>query len=194
VLCVGVGTGNEILRILARNSNIKITGIDYSTKALKKATEKALSQGKTIQTFEMDARNLDFKPASFDKVLCIHVMDFIENQDTVTGEIFRVLKKGGQFVITYPSGKENIKSGFSLFKNTINFRLNSGGNRFLTLLKGMIQMLVSIVYLPLFLRSKRKSYPYDELNKMINSFGKIDFQIEEKADYCDYIVSGIKQY
>jgi ubiquinone/menaquinone biosynthesis C-methylase UbiE len=194
VLCVGVGTGNEILRILARNPNIKITGIDYSAKALKKAAEKALRQGKTIQTFEMDARNLDFKPASFDKVLCIHVMDFIENQDTVTGEIFRVLKKGGQFVITYPSTKENVKSGFSLFKNTINFRLNSGGNRFLTLLKGVIQMLVSIVYLPLFLRSKRKSYTYEELNKMVNSFGIIDFQIEEKTDYWDYIVSGIKQF
>lgn len=43
VLCVGLGTGNEVIPILERNKNINIVGVDYSYTALHKAYEKALS-------------------------------------------------------------------------------------------------------------------------------------------------------
>ena len=41
VLCVGVGTGNEISSILEKNKNVDVVGIDYSKMALKKAHNKA---------------------------------------------------------------------------------------------------------------------------------------------------------
>ena len=36
ILCVGVGTGNEVIHILKRNNNVSVTGVDYSDTALQK--------------------------------------------------------------------------------------------------------------------------------------------------------------
>jgi len=70
VLCVGLGTGNEIFHILQMNRNVDIIGIDYSSTALRKAYKKALRLGKEIELLLMDARNLEFTAGSFDKVIC----------------------------------------------------------------------------------------------------------------------------
>ena len=43
VLCIGVGTGNEIPHILHRNRNVSIVGVDYSRTALQRAYRKALA-------------------------------------------------------------------------------------------------------------------------------------------------------
>jgi len=92
VLCVGLGTGNEIFHILEMNRNVSIVGVDYSNTALQKAYEKASRLGKEVELIIMDARCLEFATGSFDKVLCIHVMDFVEENEKVTDEILRVLK------------------------------------------------------------------------------------------------------
>jgi len=109
ILCVGLGTGNEISHILGVNTGVEVTGVDYSKTALKKALQKAEKLGKKIDLRLMDARCLEFAPGSFDKVLCIHVMDFVgdtQDKEKATREILRVLNNGGQFVITYPSDRE----------------------------------------------------------------------------------------
>lgn len=89
VLCVGLGTGNEVLHILERNRDVNIVGVDYSYTALRKAEKKALSLGREIEVCMMDARHLEFATASFDKAVCIHVMDFVEESEAVTYEILR---------------------------------------------------------------------------------------------------------
>ena len=94
VLCVGVGTGNEVLHILQANRNVSVIGVDYSETALHRAYAKALQLGKEIKVLNMDARYLEFSPGTFDKVLCIHVMDFLQDSRQVTNEIFRVLREG----------------------------------------------------------------------------------------------------
>ena len=60
LLCVGIGTGNEILHILRENSNVNIIGVDYSNFALRKAYNKALALGKQIEVLPMDARYIQF--------------------------------------------------------------------------------------------------------------------------------------
>ncbi|MDZ4246226.1 MAG: class I SAM-dependent methyltransferase, partial [Dehalococcoidia bacterium] len=55
VLCVGLGTGNEIARILEINGNVDIIGVDYSPSALRKARKKATRLGKKIALLRMDA-------------------------------------------------------------------------------------------------------------------------------------------
>ncbi len=95
VLCVGVGTGNEILRILEKNSRVSITGVDTSRRALARAYKKALKRGKNIEVIEMDAHKLNFADESFNEVLCVHVMGFLDDDRRATEEIFRVLKSGG---------------------------------------------------------------------------------------------------
>jgi len=192
VLCVGLGTGNEILHILQMNGNVGIIGVDYSSTALRKAYEKVFRLGKEIELFLMDARKLEFPAGSFDKVLCLHVMDFVAENTEATSEILRVLKKWGQFVITYPSDKEGPKLGLNLLKDSIRNNLGSGKHRIRVLSELLAQMLVGIVYLPLLFRPKKRSYSRHELQTMISELTTGDFQIEEDSVYQDFIVYGRK--
>jgi ubiquinone/menaquinone biosynthesis C-methylase UbiE len=192
VLCIGVGTGNEIPHILHRNRNVSIVGVDYSDTALQKASEKALALGKKIELLIMDARHLEFTAGSFDKVLCIHVMDFVQENGKVTGEILRVLKPGGQFVITYPSAKEGPRLGISLLSDSIRHSINSGKHRVRALWECLAQMLAGFVYLPLLFRPKQKSYSRSELEAMLTRSATGDCQIEEDTIYQDFIVYGKK--
>jgi len=191
VLCVGVGTGNEILHILSMNRTVSIIGIDYSHIALQKAYRKALTLGKEIEVLVMDARCLDFSAGSFDKVLCIHLMDFVEEIEKVSGEILRVLKEGGRFLITYPSEKEGPRLGVNLLSDSIRHDISSGKHPIRTLFESLLQMLVGIVYLPLLLRPKRKAYSRCELETLITRLTR-DFEIEEDVVYQDFIVYGKK--
>lgn len=192
VLCVGLGTGNEIFHILEINRNVNIVGVDYSHTALRKAYQKALTWGKEIKGLVMDAQHLEFEVGSFDKVLCIHVMDFVEEDGKATDEIIRVLKDGGRFVITYPSDKEGARLGINLLKDCICHNINSGKHRAIVFLKFLVQMLVGTVYLPLLLRPKKKTYSRQELEAIITKLKTRDFHIEEDTVYQDFIVYGRK--
>jgi len=192
VLCVGIGTGNEVFHVLEMSRNVSITGVDYSSTALRKAYKKALRLGKEIELLLMDARKLEFAAGSFDKVLCLHVMDFIPENREVTSEILRVLKTGGQFVITYPSDKEGARLGFNLLKDGIHHYMDSGKHRISSFLKFVTQMVVGIVYLPLLFRPKKMSYSRSQLEAIITESTTGDFQIEENPVYQDFIVYGKK--
>jgi len=192
VLCVGLGTGNEIFHLLQMNENIDIVGVDYSHTALRKAYKKALALGKEIDAFIMDARHLEFAAGSFDKVLCIHLVDFVEESEKVTNEILRVLKNGGRFVITYPSAKEGPRLGINLLRDSVRHSTNSGKPCVRALLECLAQMLVGIVYLPILLRPKRKSYSRSKLEAMLTQSTTGDCQIDEDTVYQDFIVYGRK--
>ncbi len=192
VLCVGVGTGNEIRHILKANPTIGLTGIDYSEVALAKANRKAQSYGKKIEFIHMDAQHLDFPSQSFDRILCIHLMDFVPDQSQATGEILRVLKDSGRFVITYPSKSEGAGLGMNLLKDNIQSRIDSGRSRFTATVLSILQMIPGMVYLPLILRPKKHAYLRDELTSLISGFGVSDFLIEDEPMYYDFIVYGSK--
>ena len=87
VLCVGVGTGNEIYHLLQTNKNINIVGVDLSRSALERARNKVTKTGTGITLLRMDAACLDFLAESFDKVVCIHLMDFTRDNKSMTKEI-----------------------------------------------------------------------------------------------------------
>ena len=194
VLCVGLGTGNEIQHILNKNREAAITGIDYSKTALKKAIKRAVSMGREIDLHLMDARQLDFNSCTFDSVVCIHVMDFLgnaRNQEKATAEIIRVLKKGGEFVITFPSGKEQ-KLGKSLLKDAFQDYVIEGKHPFVAFWKLAAQMVTALVYLPLLSRTKKSFYSSGELGEMLGRIKGVDFQIEEYPIYQDLIAHGRK--
>jgi ubiquinone/menaquinone biosynthesis C-methylase UbiE len=191
VLCVGVGTGNEILHVLQGNRNVSIVGVDYSYTALQRASKKVLALSREIQLLFMDARHLEFTAGSFDKVLCIHLMDFVQENGEVTNEILRVLKPGGRFVITYPSDKEGPRLGISLLSDSVRHSINSGKCRVRALLGSLAQMLLGIVYLPLLFRPRRESYSRGELETMLTQSINGDCQIEEDTVYQDFVVYGV---
>lgn len=192
VLCVGLGTGNEVFHILQRNRNVKIVGVDYSKTALRKAYSKAFVWGKEIEVLMMDVRRLEFAAGSFDSVLCLHVMDFIEDKRQATEEVLRVLKDGGRFVITYPSGKEDLELGLNLLRDSIGHKVNSGKHRVRALFESLAQVVMGIVYLPLFLRPRKRLYSRGELQAMFAGLTTEHFQIEEDSVYHDFIVYGRK--
>jgi hypothetical protein len=103
-----------------------------------------------------------------------------------------VLKKAGQFVITYPSDKEGPKLGFNLLKDSIHHYMDSGKHRITGFLEFVTQMVVGIVYLPLLFRPNKRFYSLAQLEAIITESTTGDFQIEEDTVYQDFIVYGKK--
>ena len=158
---------------------------------LKKVYMKALTRGKEIEVLAMDAQALEFAIGSFDKVLCLHVMDFIPDDEKATAEILRVLRDRGQFVITYPSDKEGVRFGLNLLRDSIRYNINSG--KFIKVLPQLlVQIVVGIVYLPLLFRPRKRFYSRRELEAMFTKLTSGDFQLEEYSVYNDFIVYGRK--
>jgi ubiquinone/menaquinone biosynthesis C-methylase UbiE len=192
VLCVGIGTGNEILPILKRNGNINIVGVDASENALRRAYKKALQQDKEIKVFKMDAKRLDFDNETFNKVSCLHVMDFLTDSKVATEEIIRVLRSGGQFVITYPSGHLGLKLVRGIKQNICHNlrsrRCQEAIHEFLSAIGA------GIVYFPLSFWGKPQhgSYSPESVKKMFAELRVRDYQIEEDSLYQDMIVYGRK--
>jgi ubiquinone/menaquinone biosynthesis C-methylase UbiE len=193
VLCVGLGTGNEITRIFEINKNIELTGLDYSGAALKKARQKALKQGKNIKTINLDVQKLGTVEDRFDKVFCMHVIDFVEDPRQATQAMLAVLKQNGSFVITYPSGKEGMGLGAGLLSDNVHHGVSHGKNRILSYAETFGRLIVGLVYLPLLFRPKRKAYSRNELEAMIAELTVKEFYIEEDSIYRDYIVRGTKK-
>src|SRR6056297_2774822 len=99
VLEVGVGTG---LSLEAYDRSLRVTGMDYSEDMLRKARARVARQGLThvAGLRQMDARDLDFPDDSFDTVAAMHVVSVVPEPELVMSEIARVLRPGGQVVIT----------------------------------------------------------------------------------------------
>ncbi|MEL0437972.1 class I SAM-dependent methyltransferase [Phycobacter sp. K97] len=99
VLEVGVGTG---LSLPHYGPDVRVTGIDFSEEMLAKAKKRVAEMN--LQNVEalrqMDARSLDFPDASFDTVAAMHVLSVVPEPEKVMAEIARVLKPGGEVVIS----------------------------------------------------------------------------------------------
>ena len=99
VLEVGVGTG---LSLETYDRALCVTGMDYSEDMLRKARTRVAKLGlaNVAALRQMDARELDFPDASFDIVAAMHVLSVVPEPGRVMAEIARVLRPGGQVVIT----------------------------------------------------------------------------------------------
>ncbi|MGX0976204.1 phosphatidylethanolamine/phosphatidyl-N-methylethanolamine N-methyltransferase [Roseovarius sp. MBR-51] len=99
VLEVGVGTG---LSLEAYDRAVRVTGIDYSEDMLRKARVRVARHGlKNVDALhQMDARRLDFADNTFDMVAAMHVLSVVPEPEAVMSEIARVLRPGGQVIIT----------------------------------------------------------------------------------------------
>lgn len=192
VLCIGVGTGNEITGIIERNGNVAITGIDTSQKALDRAYRKSLRCGKEIKVFKMDAHNLEFANETFDKAVCIHVMGFLEDDSKATQEIVRVLKKGGGFVATYPSGIGSIQLGNevgrSVWQDLKSWHWAKAVKQCFAIIIG------GIAYTPVSasVKPSKGFYSSRNLAAMLDNLRFGEYQIDEDKAYQDYVVWGGK--
>lgn len=194
ILCVGIGTGNEILGIMERNGrgNLSIVGVDTSISGLDRAYRKAQARGKQIEARRMDAHRLDFTDGSFDIVICLHLMGFLEDDAKATLEIFRVLREGGQFVITYPSGKGAPGLVREIARSVLgNFRVGKYAE---AVGEGLAGLGAGALYMPasFWVKPKRGFYSLPGLKALMSSFRPGGYSIEEDPVYQDFIVCGRK--
>ncbi len=96
ILDVGCGTGIFTIDVMAFGP--MITGIDISRPMLRKAMDKTSQSGFTGICADMCA--LPFAENSFDKVLSMTAIEFVEDAKKVIDELDRVTKKGGSIVVT----------------------------------------------------------------------------------------------
>jgi phosphatidylethanolamine/phosphatidyl-N-methylethanolamine N-methyltransferase len=106
ILEVGVGTG---ISLPGYDPSNRVVGIDISEAMLAKARERVSELG--LDHVEhigvMDAESLDFPDDSFDVVVAQYVVTAVPNPEQALNEFLRVLKPGGEIVITTRVGADH---------------------------------------------------------------------------------------
>jgi len=105
ILEVGVGTGISLPQY---RRSTRLTGIDISDAMLDKARDRVrdlgLSNVEDIRV--MDAETLDFPDDSFDVVVAQYVVTAVPNPERALDEWARVVRPGGEIVITTRVGAD----------------------------------------------------------------------------------------
>lgn len=192
LLCVGIGTGNEVRQLLCTEGATRVVGIDLSRPALVRARKRGRRLGNRLAPARMDAQCLGLRPQTFDGALCLHTMDFLQDPSLATRELFRVLKPGGAFVISYPGG-----SGAGPMVSAVVRSIASSVRRGRVLAAGREALAgvgAGLVYLPLALTPgpRRKIFSRGELKMLLEGLRVTQHSIMEAPGYQDLIAWGKK--
>ena len=105
ILEVGVGTG---ISLPAYSRDSRLTGIDISEPMLDRARDRVRRLGlDNVEAIRvMDAERLAFADATFDVVVAQYVVTAVPDPERALDEFMRVLKPGGEIVITTRVGAE----------------------------------------------------------------------------------------
>lgn len=95
ILDAGCGTGVFTLDILSLGSHV--IGLDISVPMLMRARQK--TEGYPFRMVLGNMLDLPFPESSFDKVVSVTALEFIEDAKSAISELFRVTKKGGCIVV-----------------------------------------------------------------------------------------------
>lgn len=122
ILDICTGTGDLALKLAKGFSNLKIYALDYSENMLAAARKRAGPQNRqNLIIEEGDCANLEFDSGYFDYVtVSFGLRNLSYSRDNLIkalGEIYRVLKSGGRFIILETSQPANafIRKFFHLY-------------------------------------------------------------------------------
>jgi phosphatidylethanolamine/phosphatidyl-N-methylethanolamine N-methyltransferase len=125
VLEVGVGTGIS-LPLYPRD--VRITGIDVSREMLERARGRVARAGlrNVDDLLEMDAEDMAFPDASFDKVVAMYVVSVVPNPAKLLDELHRVCKPDGEVFIVNHFQSDNpvvgtLERALGMFSSQIGF-------------------------------------------------------------------------
>ena len=105
ILDIGCGGGANIARLLQRAPKGVVQGIDYSSVSVAKSSKvnaKAIAEGR-CKVQEASVVKLPFGESTFDLITAFETIYFWPDIEHCFGEVKRVLKPGGQFVIVNES-------------------------------------------------------------------------------------------
>ena len=97
-LDIGCGSG-AAAQLLQQEFELLLTGMDVNKLAIDASRERG------IETLQVDVTKLPNSEASQDFVLALDVIEHIEDRHVLLTEMYRVLKPGGQALITVPAHK-----------------------------------------------------------------------------------------
>jgi SAM-dependent methyltransferase len=101
VLDVATGDGTFIQMLMKNLKDYEsFTGIDISEEDVESTKERLKEE--PVEILVMDGESLEFKEEHFDTVGVSFSLHHLINPDTVLAEMKRVLKRGGNFIVTEP--------------------------------------------------------------------------------------------
>jgi 2-polyprenyl-3-methyl-5-hydroxy-6-metoxy-1,4-benzoquinol methylase len=99
ILDIGCGDGFFTHRMASAGADV--VGVDLDDARLAIAARRNTSAGTTYH--HMDAQEIDFPDGSFDKAVSLCVIEHFDDDDRVIGQVARLLKPGGLFVLSADS-------------------------------------------------------------------------------------------
>ncbi|HEV8659367.1 MAG TPA: methyltransferase domain-containing protein [Thermoanaerobaculia bacterium] len=96
VLDLGCGTGEITARLAGKFARASFVGVDLEEQHLARARARCAAFGSRVRFEVGDALALPFSNATFDLVVCRHVLQAVPDAVRVLAEIRRVLRPGGR--------------------------------------------------------------------------------------------------
>jgi ubiquinone/menaquinone biosynthesis C-methylase UbiE len=113
VLDAGCGPG-VMVEDLVRDAGCELWGVDVSANMISRAIQEY--SGSPRVHFSVGAvENLDFPTDSFDAVLSMGVLEYLDHPGPAVEEMYRVLKPGGTLIVTVP----NAQSPFRIWQRLV---------------------------------------------------------------------------
>ena len=110
-LDIGCGGGANVKKLLVKTPYGKVIGIDYSEVSVIKSSKinKAEIENKHCEILQGNVMKLPFRKETFDIITAFETIYFWSDIDQSFSQIYRVLKKGGIFMVCNESNGENDK-------------------------------------------------------------------------------------
>ncbi len=97
LLEVGCGVGIDLVHFAEKGA--VVTGVDLADTSIELARKNFELRNLKGEFYRLDGENLPFEEASFDVVYAHGVLQYTENAQKMTDEIYRVLKPGGEAIL-----------------------------------------------------------------------------------------------
>ena len=110
-LDIGCGGGANVKKLLVKTPYGNVIGIDYSEVSVIKSSKinKAEIENKHCEILQGNVMKLPFRKETFDIITAFETIYFWSDIDQSFSQIYRVLKKGGIFMVCNESNGENDK-------------------------------------------------------------------------------------
>jgi len=115
ILEIGMANGYFVKDIIALSDGINYTGCDYSDLMVSEAVKlnKEFIDKGIVRFLCSSAEKMPFNDKEFDRIYAVNTIYFWDDLPSVTAELYRVLKPGGQAVIGYRPQRHIEKGPFT---------------------------------------------------------------------------------
>ena len=104
---VGCGTGEFLVQLKDRFNSL--AGIDVSPDIIE-FTSRKIKNYKNISLYRGELHSFNFPSEHFDVCLCLDVLEHVPNYLLLFEEVYRILRKDGDLIVTIPNKYDKIVS------------------------------------------------------------------------------------